>query len=208
MSDATNPDLTDLVNQIVFGTTDPNTPPTGGVMAACGLDPGHVVEENDPGERPGYPFMTFHVIDPGSAVIYGPPHNPYCEVDDDPDDPDGAQLVHRNARRVTLRLYFYGQQPDQQPEEIRGLANKAQRYLTSQLNRELDLLGIAARVADPGGIRDATTVLNDTVEIRLALDVGLIVGEIYSVPVSTFGDVSVEMTDETDETTTNKEIQL
>jgi len=207
MSD-TNPDLTDLINQIVFGTTDPSAAPAGGVMGACGLDADHVVEENDPGERPAYPFMTFHLVNPGSEVIYGPLHNPYREVAEDPDNPDGALLAFRNARRITLRLYFYGQQPDQQPEEIRALANKAQRYLAAQINRELDLLGIAARVSSAGSIRDATTVLNETPEIRLGMDVEVVVGEMFTVPVGTFGDATIEMTDESNGSKDAKEMAI
>jgi len=207
MSDSTS-DLTDLINQIVFGTTDQEATPTGGVMGACGLAAAYVVNENDPGERPGYPFMTFMLLSPGSEVQYGPPQNPYREVIDDPDNPDDVLLVYRNARRHTLRLYYYGQQPEQHPESIRALANKAQRYLESSLNRELDLLGMDARVVSPGDIRDATTVLNDATEIRMGIDVPLLVGETYTMPLGAFADVTIAVTEEPDGEEEEKEITI
>ena len=192
MSDS-NPDLTPLVNQIVYGTNDPEAVPAGGVMAACGLNADHVVGERDPGERPAYPFATFLLLQPSGEVLYGPPNNEYRVVELDPDDEHGVLLKHSNARKRTLRLYFYGQAPGQSQEAIGALANLAQRYLESSINRELNLLGMDARVESSGGIRDATTVLNDTTEIRLGMDVTLVVGEAYTVKASTFEDITMSV---------------
>ena len=192
----TNPDLTPLIALIVFGTTgledgDPGSMLDGGIIGAAELDADYMVEEDDLGERPGYPFGTFLLIGPGSEVEYGPPHNDYQEVVEDPEDETQVFLVRKNARQHRLRLYFYGQQAgtedDQTVEgDIRVMANRVQRYLEARVNRELDLLGIDARVISSGGIRNATTVLNETTEIRLGLDVELLVGETYSTTVPTF----------------------
>ncbi len=198
MSDSLS-NLTYLVNQIVYGTNDPAVTPAGGVMAACGLDAEHVVGERDMGERPAYPFMTFLLMQPSGEVLYGPPNNEYRSVSEDPDDVHGVLLNHTNARKRTLRLYVYGQEPDQQPEEMGALANKAQRYLESIVNRELDLLGIDARVESTGEARDASTVLNDAMEIRLGLDVTLVVGETYTVPVSTYEDLTLTLAEDSGE---------
>jgi hypothetical protein len=145
------------------------------------------------GERPAYPFATFLLLQPGTEVLYGPPNNEYRTVEPDPDDEHGVLLHHSNVRKRILRLYFYGQEPGQRQEEIGALANKAQRYLQSVVNRELDLLGMDARVESAGDMRDASTVLNDTTEIRIGLDVTLIVGEAYVVKANTFEDATMTL---------------
>jgi hypothetical protein len=188
----TSPDLASFLNLIIFGKSADNDDPLGGVAGACSLTESQVVEEDDPGDRPSYPFMTFKLSAPGSEVKYGPVHNPYREVTEDGND---AKLHFRNARDYILRLYFYGQRPTQTFEYMWGLANTAQRYLTSTANRELNLLDIAGRVVAAGEMRDASTVLNAATEIRVGMDVDLIIGELYTVGVGAFDDVTLEMSD-------------
>lgn len=189
-----SPDLESFINLIVFGKAEDNDDPLGGVAGACGLSEAQVIEEDTPDNRPVYPFMTFKLGLLGSEVKYGPKHNPYREVTEI-EGSDDALLEFRNARDYTLHLYFYGQRPGFGLEYMWGLANTAQRYLTSTANRELDLLGIAGRVAAAGDMRDASTILNDAMEIRVGMDVSLVIGELYTETVGTFGDVTFEMDD-------------
>ena len=148
-------------------------------MDATGLDEDHVVYELDPGERPSRPFMTFAFPSPASSVLYGPAANPYVTVDVDSEDDSRAVLGWDNAHTLGLRLNFYGKQPEQTIYAIQSLAQVAREYLVSKANRDLTLAGYGGEihVSDPGLIRDASTVLNEETEIRMALDAQLVIGE-------------------------------
>ena len=176
-------ELQTLMEQLLFGGSSPEA--SGGLMEATGLDEAHVVYEMDPGERPARPFMTFAFPSPASGVLYGPAANPYVTVTADPAEDTNAVLGWDNAHTLGLRLCFYGKQPEQTIYTIQDLAQAAREYLISKANRDLTLAGYGGEihVSDPGRIRDASTVLNEETEVRLAFDAQLVIGEAVEVSV-------------------------
>ena len=198
--------LQEIVEQLLFGSEDE----PGGIMKAVGLDEGHVVYELDPGERPDHPFMSFAFPAPASDVLYGPPHNEYITAEADPDDDSRAILRWNNARRLGVRLYFYGLAGDQTYWDIYAKAQAAREYLNTQANRDLTLAGYGGEVhvESPGTIRDASTVFNAQSEIRLALDTALIVGEAYDVSVEAIEKLGMTFTMGAEPEGAEEEIEL
>ena len=174
-------ELQAMIEQLIFGS---DTVP-GGIAGAVGLAEDHVVYELSTGERPSHPFMSFAFPIPASDVLYGPRHNDYVSVSEDPEAADRAILTWDNARELQLRLYFYGVEPNQTWWDVYAKAQAARGYLNAQANRDLAMAGYGGdiHVASPGTIRDASTALNAQEEIRLAIDVPLVVGERYELSV-------------------------
>jgi len=189
-------DLTPLINQIMFGTTDDDADAEGGIMAALELEETQVVDDDDPGDRPEGLFVTFKTFD-GSEALYGQAIEDYATVeadpDEDPDDPGGCLLVYDNARIVQLRIAIHAPAETYTSHAVRNLARLAQRHLNSVTNNELALLGLDAYIVSPGRVRNATTVLNESVERVFAFDARLLVGERYTVPVETFEKVTLTL---------------
>lgn len=173
-------ELQTLMEQLLYGGSLPAA--SGGLLGATGLDENHVVYELDPGERPSRPFMTFAFPTPASGVLYGPAGNPYVTVAVDPEDDSRAVLGWDNAHTFGLRLCFYGKQPIY---TIQRLTQAAREYLVSKANRDLTIAGYGGEihVANSGQIRDASTVLNEETEVRLAFDARLVIGEAVEVSV-------------------------
>jgi len=179
-------ELKTLTDQLFFGGSEEGT--NGGIMAALGVTEDQIVYENDIGARPSsnQMFVTFAFPWLAGRVANGPVHNPYVDVLENPEDEDGALLKYANSRPLTIRLYFYGQQSSHLPHQVFELAELAGQYLNASANLDLAVAGISASVIDPGTVRDASTVLNDQQEIRLARDIRLIVDEDFTVAVGTY----------------------
>jgi len=166
----------EILEHLLFGGTS-NTA-NGGLMLACGLDRSHIADENDAGERPAYPFLTFWEGSE-SRSLYGPRQEQPIEVREIlPAVPPGTEaddciLSYRNATELQARLYFYGLRPDQTPAQVMVLVDAAIGYLKTKASEDLRNAGTGAIVIDPGEVRDASTVLNDELEIRYAIDVVL-----------------------------------
>jgi len=201
--------LEPLVQQLVFGRTDPSAEAAGGIMAACSLTETQVVAEADIGERPKGLFLTFAMIEAGGHALRGHPDNPYTRVEEDPDDEHGCLLIYEKVATHTLRLSLRAPARTHTAEAISYLAKLAVRHLESEAPEELSLLGMDALIVDPGVIRDASTVLNRSVERVVRFETRLHVGESWSVPRATFEKVAYTLQEGKDEgTQESKEIQL
>ena len=200
-------DLTPLVQQLLFGRTDPAADVAGGIMTACDLTEAQIVAEDDVGERPDGLFLTFALPDAGGTSLRGQPHNPYTRVDLDPEDENGCLLVHEKVSRHTLRLSVHAPARMHTSEEVFAVAKRAQRHLESEAQQELNLLGMDALIVDPGRVRDATTLLNRSVERVARFEVLLHVGEGYATQCGTFERFTYTLQEGKDEgTQESKEI--
>lgn len=209
-------DLTPLIDQIFFGTMNPEEDAAGGIMTALELTEDQVVEDDDAGERPSGLFVTYRILDSGKA-LYGQAIEDYVSIELDPDEaPDevpedeegeeggeeggegeeeppmgSALLRYNNARIVGLRIAVHAPAAGYTDLAVLSLARRAQRHLASVTNNELLLLGLDAYVVDPGIVRNATTILNEQIERIFAFDASLVVGETYTVPIKTFETVTL-----------------
>jgi len=198
-------DLAKFLDQLLFGSDDEDA--TDGIKRATGLDEGQIVYEWDNGDRPEGVFLTFDFPLLEGDPNYGPPHDPPMHQIDDPDDEDAVLLLHENARNFELTLYAYGVVGVHQPPELHSLLQAVRQYLLSRAKMDLLLAGVSGRLVTPGQIRNATTVLNESVELRLAMTARFELDDHWSVSVGTFGKVTVEL--EADgETDCTKEIEL
>jgi hypothetical protein len=198
-------DLTTFLDQLLYGGSEEDS--EGGISKAAGLTEDRLVYEWDNGERPMGLFMTFDVPLAEGDVAYGPPHDPPMHQIDDPDDEDAVLLLHENARPFELTLYAYGVVGEHKPGDLHALLKAAQRYLLSQAKMDLFLAGISGRLVSPGQIRNATTVVNESVELRLAMTARFELDDHWSVSVGTFGKATLEL--ESDgETDSTEEIEL
>jgi len=183
-------DLTPLVQQLLYGRTDPAEDASGGIMGACSLTEAQVVAEDDIGDRPEGLFLTFALPEAGGTPLRDHPHNPYKRVDLDPDDENGCLLVREKVSRHTLRLSVHAPARTHASEEVFAVAKRAQRYLGAQAQGELNLLGMDALIVDPGQVRDATTRLNRSIERVARFEVRLHVGETTQTAAGTFDKVT------------------
>jgi hypothetical protein len=185
-------DLTPLLNLLLFGGSTPQA--NGGIRKATGLNEAHVVEFTSPADRPTTPYVTWIVTDAGGRPLYGPPCNPYVSVVSVEAYEETLNYLHySNAHEVVLRLEAFGVKPAQTEEGVRAIQEDIGRYLSHQARTELSLAGIKAHVQDVGTVRNATTVLNDEVDIRYARDVTLVVDDEFDVPVETFEKVTISV---------------
>ena len=200
-------DLTPLVQQLLYGRTDPADEAVGGIMTACSLTEAQVVAEDDEGDRPTGLFLTFAVPDAGGTPLRDHPHNPYKRVDPDPDDENGCLLVREKVSRHTLRISVHAPARTYTSEEVFAVAKRAQRYLEAQAQGELNLLGMDALIVDPGTVRDATTRLNRSIERVARFEVRLHVGETTTTAVGTFDTMTFTLQEGDDDgTQESKEI--
>ena len=162
-------------------------------MVALSLDESHVTEVNDPRDRPKGLFLTYHIHDGGGRPLYGNADQQYLTVEDDPEDANGYLLGYDNASIIRMTIGIHAPADRYTDLRIRELARIAQRHAISTTNRELNLLGLDARIIDPGRIRDGTTVLNQDVERVAKFELSIVVGESFSVSVGKFDTFTLSL---------------